>query len=242
MKDLENRVLSAAVSLLVIVGTAVQVLAEERPAVPPSVIFYLGEQEADQPSLAEQYLFRLAETSKGRRMVRGGVYAAAGAGLLAYGISMLGKEDEVMTVIGGFFVVSYGVLGLAAGAYSFVGPGRAERTYTRMQAIPDAAQRERACEDALARLAKKGLRGRMIWGGVLAALAVSAAISTEQGDAFIVVPASFGATALYLLLAKSAAEKANRAYLEKRPLRPSPTLVFGLAPRGGFRLGLSMDF
>jgi hypothetical protein len=103
-------------------------------------------------------------------------------------------------------------------------------------------QRERACEDALARLAKKGLKGRMIWGGALAALAVSAGISTGQGDVSIIVPASFGTTALYLLLAKSAAEKANRAYLEKRPLRPSPTLVFGLAPRGGFRLGLSMDF
>jgi hypothetical protein len=66
----------------------------------------------------------------------------------------------------------------------------------------------------------------------------------ESGDAFsgIILPVAAGAGALYLLLVKSPAEKANRACLEKKALKPSPDLVFGLAPRGGFQIGLSLEF
>ena len=242
MKYSAKQVLKAAVSLMIIVGSAVQVFAEERAAIPPGVNLQQGEQDRNQPSVAEQYLFRLAKKSKGQRMVVGGVCFAVGGGLLAYGISMLDKEEDTMTQIGGFFAVMCGGGGLAAGALSFASQGRAERTHKQIQAIADLTQRERACEDALARLAKKGRKGRMFGGGLLALMAVSAAASMGVEDSHIIVPASLGASALYSFLVKSPAEKTNRAYLEKRALKPSPTLVFGLAPHGGFRLGLSMQY
>ena len=242
MKYSVKQVLKAAVSILVIVGSAVQIFAEERAAVPPGIGFQQDEQERNQPSLAEQYLFRLAKKSKTGRRVGGGVCLAAGGGLLAYGISMLNKEEDTITQIGGLFVVICGGGSLAAGAFLLARQGPTERTNRQIQAIADPAQRERACEDALARLAKKGRKGRISGGGLLALMAVSAAASMGVEDSHIIVPASLGAVALYSFLVKSPAEKANRAYLEKRPLRPTPTLVFGLAPRGGFRLGLSMQF
>jgi hypothetical protein len=242
MKYSAKQVLKAAVSSMIIVGSAIQVFAEERPTVPPGVNLQQGEQGRNQASLAEQYLFRLAKKSKGQRRVVGGVCLAAGGGLLAYGISMLDKEEDTMTQIGGFFAVMCGGGGLAAGALSFAIQGRVERTHKQIQAIADPAQRERACEDALARLAKKGRKGRISGGGLLALSAVSAAASMGLEDSHIIVPASLGAVALYSFLVKSPAEKANRAYLEKRALKPSPTLVFGLAPHGGFRLGLSMQY
>jgi hypothetical protein len=128
------------------------------------------------------------------------------------------------------------------GAIAFAVQSPAERTYKQIQVIPDHTQRERACEEALARLAKKGRTGRMVGGGLFTLMAVSAAASMGVEDSAIIVPAALGALALNFFLGKSFAEKANRAYLEKKPLMPSPTLVFGLAPRGGFRVGLSMEF
>jgi hypothetical protein len=241
MKYSVKRVLGAAVSVL-IVGSAVQVVAQERAAVPPGIGSPQDEQERNQRSLAEQYLFRLARTSKVGRRVGGGVCLAAGGGLLAYGLSMLNREDDTIAQIGGLFVVLCGGGSLAAGAVVLARQSPAERTNRQIQAIADPAQRERACEDALARLAKKGRKGRISGGGLFALLAVSAAASMGLEDSHIIVPASLGAVALYSFLVKSPAEKADRAYLEKRPLRPTPMLIFGLAPRGGFRLGLSMSF
>jgi hypothetical protein len=243
MKHTAKQVLKAVVSLMIIVGLAVQAFAEERPTVPPGGNLQLGEQNQNQPSVAEEYLFRLAKKSKGQRMVRGGVYSALGAALLAKGISMLGREDDEIIQVAGFFAVVTSGLPLAGGLFSFAFQGRAERTYKQIQAIADRAQREKACEDALARLAKKGRKGRLVWGGVLTALTASMTASFQGGPlSDFILPASLGAGALYLFLVKGPAEKANRAYLEKKALQPTPTLVFGLAPRGGFRVGLSMDF
>jgi hypothetical protein len=237
-----NRVLGAAVSMLIIVGPAVQSFAQERAAVPPGTGFQQDGQERGQPSLAEQYLFRLAKTSKAGRRVGGDVCLAAGGGLLAYGLSMLNNEEDTIAQVGGLFVVLCGGGSLAAGTFLLARQSPTEQTYRQIQAIADPAQRERACEDALAMLAKKGRKGRISGGGLLALLAVSAAASMGVKDSHIIVPASLGAVALYSLLVKSPAEKANRAYLQKRPLRPTPTLIFGLAPGGGFRLSLSTQF
>jgi len=243
MKYSAKQVLKAAVSSMIIVGSAVQVFAEERPTVPPGVNLQQGEQDRNQPSVAEQYLFRLAKKSKGRRMVRGGVYAVAGAALLANAISMLGQEDDWIIQYGGFLAVVTSGIPLAGSLFSFGFQGRAERTCKQIQAIADRTQRERACEDALSRLAKKGRKGRMVWGGLLTFLTASMTASFQGGPPIdFILPASLGAGALYLFLVKSPAERTNRAYLEKRALKPSPTLVFGLAPHGGFRLGLSMQY
>ena len=73
MKYSVKQALKAAVSMLIIVGSAVQIFAEERTVVSPGIGFQQDEQEWDQLSLAEQYLFRLAKTSKVRRRVGGGV-------------------------------------------------------------------------------------------------------------------------------------------------------------------------
>jgi hypothetical protein len=53
--------------------------------------------------------------------------------------------------------------------------------------------------------------------------------------------AFLGAGALYIFLVKSSEEKTYRAYSERAPLRPTPDLVFGPAPRGGIRVGLSLS-
>jgi len=239
MKDPVGRVLTAVTAMMIMIGSAVPVCAHERSApLPGGDDFRLGGQDQEQPSLAEQYLFRLAKTSKSQRMVVGGISLAVGAGLLAKGISMLKQENGVIIKIGGLYAVLLGSGFLGSGTLFFMVPSPAERTTKQIQAIVDRIQRERSCEDALVRLAKTARTVRLVQSGIFAFLAASATASMGVD----IVPTVLAASALYSILVKSPAEKANRAYLEKKPFKPSPNLVFGFVPRSGFRVGLSMDF
>jgi len=242
MEHHKKRAQAVALSLVIAVVSAAKVNAEEGSAVPRGSGSRLIAQEGDQPSLAEQYLIQVVKRSRPQRIVVSAFCLAGGAGFLAAGISELGKKEGWIKQTGGIFGILCGSAGVAGGALLFILPGRAERTYKDIQAITDPAQREKACEYALASLSKKGLKGRLIGGGLLALTAASAAASMGLGGWAVIVPASLGAYALYSILVKSPAEKAHRAYLKRKPLKPAPTWLPGFTPRGGYQAGFSMEF
>jgi hypothetical protein len=227
---------------MIVIVSAIRVFGEEGSAVPPGAGSQLNAQKGHPLSLAEQYLIQVVKKSRPRKMVVGGFCIAGGAGFLASGISELGKEEGLITQTGGIFGILCGSAGVAGGVFIFIYPGRAERAYKEIQTIADPAQREKACENALADLSRKGRKGRLVGGGLFAVTAASAAASMGLEGWTVIVPASLGAYALFSILVKSPAEKANRAYLERKSLGPASSWFLGLAPRGGLQVGFSMEF
>jgi hypothetical protein len=238
----------ALMAFIMVAGLAVQGLEGADPGssgMPPA------EQEQSTvaaPSLAEQYLFRLSNKLKKRRTTGGAISLAAGAVLMAGGLAMLSQDEEddflaLGELFGAMFIVEGGV-GLVAGTVLLAFPSRAEKADARIRAVSDAVERERAAEEALGDLAKKGRRARMIQGGIGVAAGIAVIFAGGDADASgkLLSGASIGALAAYSFLAKSPEEKAYRSYQERRGLKPSPDLILGLTPHGGVLAGLSLSF
>jgi len=215
----------------------------DRPGMPAA----RGDQEAlAQPSLAEQYLFRLSDKTRKRRTAGGIAGLIVGVAGVAGGLAMIGADEEndplgLARFFGAYFVAA-GAASLGAGVFSLSVKSRAERADARVRAISDAAGREMAAEDALADLAKKARSARMIQGGAGIALGALAFVLSEDPSGGLSMGATFGAMAAYSFLVKSPEEKAHRSYEEGRGLRLAPDLVFGITPRGGVLAGLSLSF
>jgi hypothetical protein len=200
-------------------------------------------------SSAEFYLTRLSTRSRRARTVAGGIGAALGTVCLAAGAAELNDGDE-----GGWLcledafaamAVAMGGAVLAASALYVIIPSSTERAYKRIRRITDPAEKEAACADALARLARKGRTKRMIGGALFGAAGIIYALSSGSFDDQSAYLASAGLTAgisAYFLLVKSRAERANRAYLKQSQVKPIPDLILGFGPRGSFRAGLSLNF
>jgi hypothetical protein len=214
-----------------------------RPGMPAA----RGDQEAlAQPSLAEQYLFRLSDKMRKRRKVAGTAGLAVGVAGVAGGLAMIGadEEDDLLgfaRLFGAYFVAA-GAASLGAGVLSLSVKSRAERADARVRAVSDAAEREMAAAAALADLAAKARKARMIQGGAGIALGALAFVLSEDPSGGLSMGATFGAMAAYSFLVKSPEEKAHRSFEERRDLRLAPDLVLGITPRGGVLAGLSLSF
>lgn len=202
----------------------------------------------DQPSLAERYLARLAASSRHGRHVTGGVGLAGGAALVAVGAVGLALEDEEDPLyLGRFFgavALGTGSVSVVAGAFALAVPSGAERAYKKVLPLQDRLEREAACADALARLARGGRSKRMIAGGLAGAagIALTIAAATDEEGGTIGPLLTYGALSAYFFMVKSRAERTYKAYLEQSRMSPRPQLVLGVGPRGGVRVGLTMDF
>ncbi|HDT13274.1 MAG TPA: hypothetical protein ENO03_02845 [Candidatus Aminicenantes bacterium] len=202
-----------------------------------------------QEPLAERYLTRLSVKSKRARTTGGGLLLAGGGLCIAGGLSMMAEADEddflgLGELFGRISVLTGGLYGVG-GIYALAVPSAAERACRRTRDLADPGEREAACAEALARLARKGHRSRMIGAGVFCGLGIVGAISASSGDdpsGALPALAYGGGLSLFFFLVKSRAERTYLAYLEERGVRPAPELVLGLGPRGGFRAGLSFDF
>ena len=232
--------------------TAVAVLAGFAVSATPLLA---GEDEADRTciqastSSAEFYLARVSTSSKKARTVAGGIGAALGTVCLAAGAAELNDGDE-----GGWLcledafaamAVAMGGTVLAVSVLYVTIPSSTERAYKRIRRITDPAEREAACANALARLARKGRTKRMIGGALLGAAGIVYALSSGSFDDESAYLASAGLTlgiSAYFFLVKSRAERANRAFLRQTRVNPVPDLILGFGPRGSFRAGLSLDF
>jgi hypothetical protein len=197
------------------------------------------------PSPAEQYLSQLAGKLRARRKLIGYPLAGSGGVMAVLGGIALSQSEEdgwsgFFESLGGMGLLAGGGVFLAAGAISLTVPTGAERENKRVGAIPDFAEREKAAAEALAGLAKRGRRNRMIRGGVFSGIAVYGAAS--KGGDNIAIPLLFGAAAVANFLGKSSEEKMNLAFSEDRRAKPAPELVLGFTPRGGLSVGFSLDF
>lgn len=178
----------------------------------------------------------------------GGIGLALGAVCLGGGIAMVSEDDEddwlrLGEVIGTIFITQGAAMSVL-GVYSLAVPSPAEKSYKRVRDLADPGEREAACSDALALLARKGRRSRMIGGGLMCALGVVGAIAAgDEGSSGPLLSAvTAGGLALYAFLVKSPAERSYQAYLERSGIKPVPDLVLGFGPRGSFRAGLSLEF
>jgi hypothetical protein len=233
----QKRALAGVLVLVVIAAVTASAFAQEKALRDGQVRI----------ALAEKYLFDFYKKSKSARNTAGIVGIGGGALAMGMGAALMSKEDDWLgfnDYFGAMSVIMGGVL-VVAGGVAVAFPSPAEKAYGKIQSIEDPVQREKACADALAGLAKSGRRARMIGGGlVLAGGAVI--LATANGDAssgtYLVSAAFFAGAAAYQFLVKSRPEKIYRSYLEESQVKPSPRLAFGLGPRGTFLVGLTMGW
>jgi hypothetical protein len=248
MRSRRKRALMATAVLIAFAAAAVPSFAGERSAAPSAGPADPRGGDQDQSALAEYYLSRLARRSKKTRNTAGGIGTAVGALSLAGGLALVGQDDEEDWLgLGEFFgtvMIVEGGLACVMGAYSLAVPSPAEKSYKRVRDISDPGERETACADALASLARKGRTSRMISGGLMCAVGVVSAIpSGDEGSSGSLLPmACAGGLALVAFLVKSPAERSYRAYLERSGVKPVPELILGIGPRGDVRAGLSLAF
>ena len=248
MRSLLTRALAAVMVVVFCAAFSPTVAAEEGPPASSAARVRPVGQTPDQTSLAEQYLFRLAEKSRKKRRLAGGLGLGVGALSIAGGLAMLSEDDEDdwlhLAELSGYVLITGGAISALGGAISLAVVSPPERAYNRIRPIQDPAMREQACADALVSLAKKARTWRMIAGGLGCAAAAAGAVLAAKEDAsgYTLMAVSAGAGALYSFLVKSPAERAYRAYLEQSPVKTIPDLILGFGPRGGFRVGLTMDF
>lgn len=248
MRALPTRALAAVMVVVFCAAFSPTVAAEEGPPASSDARVRTEGQTPDQASVAEPYLFRLAEKSRKRRRLAGGMGLGSGIFIAAAGAAMLSEKDEddwlgLSKFFGGVCLVSGGAAALGGAAMLAIA-SPPEKAYKRVLSIQDPVMRERACADALASLAKKARTWRMIAGGLGCAAAAAGAVLAAKEDAsgYTLMAVSAGAGALYSFLVKSPAERAYRAYLEQSPVKTIPDLILGFGPRGGIRVGLTMDF
>jgi hypothetical protein len=248
MKMFPRKVLTAITVLVFCNAFSSRVSGEEGPPVHSAAHVRQAGQTPERISLAERYLFRLSEKSRKARRLVGWTGLGVGAVGIVGGLVMLSENEEDdwlgLAELSGAIMVSAGAISALGGAISLAVVSPSERAYKRIRPIQDPAMREQACADALASLAKKARTWRMIAGGFGCAAAAAGAVLAAKEDAsgYTVMAVSAGAGALYSFLVKSSAERAYRAYLEQSPVKTIPDLILGFGPRGGFRVGLTMDF
>ena len=249
MRSLPTRVLAAVMVVVFCAAFSPKAAAEEGPPASSDARVGPAGQTPDQTSLAEQYLFRLAEKSRKRRRLAGGIGLGSGIFVAAAGAAMLSEKDDddwlgLSKAFGTVCLVSGGAAALG-GAVTLAVPSPAEKAYKRILPIQDPAARGQASAEALAGLARTGRRTRMIGGGISCAagvLGVLLARGEDSSSGPMISAAYAGTMALYFFLVKSPAERTYRAYLEESRLSTVPDLILGFGPRGGFQVGLSMDF
>jgi len=249
MRALATKALAAVMVVVFCAALSPMVAAEEGPPVPSDARVRPAGQTPGQTSLAEQYLFRLAEKSRKRRRLAGGFGLGVGVLSIAGGLALLSEDDEDdwlhLAELSGYVLVTGGAVCVLGGAISLAVVSPPEKAYKRTGLIQDPAARERACAEALASLAKKARRTRMIGGGISCAAGVLGVLLAEGEDSSsgpVLSAAYAGTMALYFFLVKSPAERTYRAYLAESRVSTVPDLILGFGPRGGFRVGLSMDF
>lgn len=249
MRALRTRALAAVMVVVFCAAFTPTVAAEERKPVGAEVLVRPAGAGTGQDSLAERYLFRLAEKSRKRRRLAGGISLAMGAVGVVGGASALGEEDDWLGWyhnMGVAMVITGGIC-LVGGTISLAVASPPERKYGTIKTIQNPAIREQACAEALADLAKKARRTRMIEGAIFAAVGIVAAVAADSDDiddssARYFSAACAGGFGLLSFLIKSPAERTYRAYRAESRVSTVPDLVLGFGPRGGFRVGLSMDF
>lgn len=243
MEAPRKRASAAAGVLLVFAAATVPGFAEEGD-VARAAAFSSSQNQAVEPvSLAEQYLSRLAKKSRHNRNLAGGTTMGLGALGIAGGLAIASEEDVWSAWEGGSLALMGGVF-VVTGGVALVLKSPAERAYDKIRPLDDPGQRQRACADALADLSKKGRKNRILGGAIMGAMAIGLAVASdeEDGGAALLSALIFGAPAVYLLAVKSLPEKTYQAYLEESRVKSSPGLILGFGPRGGFRVGLSLDF
>ncbi len=200
-----------------------------------------------EPSLAETYLKRLAESSKGRRKTIGVFSLAIGGAMSALGLALLSSEDEswfdFSGLAGSLFLISGGAF-VVGGTYLLAVPGSAEREYTLVQGISDPAQRDATSQKALSSLAAAGKRNRIISGVISSALAAYILISSleEDGSDGTLAASLFGASALNSFLRKSQAENMYSDYLEAGKQRGPFGARVGIRTYRGIEFVLSVFY
>jgi hypothetical protein len=237
--------IKSIVALVLVAALGIPSSGKEAPPVYQATPEREKLQAAGPHPLAEQYLSQLAGKLRARRKLIGYPLAGSGAAMAVLGGIALSQAEEdewsgFFKSLGGMGLLAGGGVFVAAGAISLAVPTGAERENKRVGAIRDFAEREKAAADALAGLAKRGRRNRMIRGGVFSGIAVYGAAS--KGGDNIAVPLLFGAAAAANFLGKSSEEKAYLAFSEDIPLKLVPELVVGLTPYGGLKVGFSLDF
>ncbi|HPW17588.1 MAG TPA: hypothetical protein PLP83_04315 [Candidatus Aminicenantes bacterium] len=238
-----------AVAVLIAFAAAVPSFAEDEGAARSAGAVAPRVAVQEPSALAEHYLSTLARKTKKARTIGGVLATAVGAVGLAGGLDLVNRDDEedpfCWGEVFGRPLIVVGGLCIAMGVFSLAVTSPAERSYKRVRDISDPGEREAACADALARLAKTGRRSRMIGGGLICAAGVAGAIANGGDDPsgpLLMAAFSGGLAALYTFLVKSPEEKSNRAYLERSRVKPVPELILGVGPRGSVRAGLSLDF
>ena len=239
---------AAATVLAVLMAAApVPLPAEQDEAGGPAVGARADGSNQDGPSLAESYLSRLSKKSRSRRLLAGGLGLGLGGIALAGGLALQSKEDDSTGLdedFGALYLISGGAMAVT-GMIALGNPSPAERAYKKVLPLEDAAAREAASAKALADLARRGRRSRLIFGGLLGAVGIGVAVAHAHGDTpemALPTAISYGGLALYRFLVRSLPEKTYRAYLEQSGVGAVPDLVLGFGPRGGLRAGLSLDF
>jgi len=209
-----------------------------RPAEMPQTV------EQGQTSIAERYLFDLAQASK-RARSKGYILMAAGAALTVGGLIIMGGvEDEggmgeFFEYLGGITLVAGGLACVAAGGGALAIASGPERRYAVIRSISDPAEKERASREALTALSRSGKTKRYIMSGVLSALAVYSLVATSDPQSALIP----GALVAVTLLTKSREERTYARFLAEEGERNEVIhLGLGLGPRGGFRLVLTASF
>jgi hypothetical protein len=233
----KKRALAGGLSLIVFAAVTASAFAQEKAQDDGQVRI----------ALAEKYLFDMYKKAKSARNTAGIVGIGGGALAMGMGAALMGGEDDWMgfnDYFGAMSIIIGGVM-VVGGAASLAFPSPAEKAYGKILSIEDPLQRERACADALAGLARSGKRARMIGGGLVlagGAVILATAGSDETSGAYLAGAALFAGAAAYQFLVKSRPEKIYRSYLEESQVKPSPRLAFGLGPRGTFLVGLTMGW
>ena len=214
-----KRALAGVMSLIVFAAITASGFAQEKAQA--------QDEEQVRIALAEKYLFDYQKKSKSVRNTAGIVGIAGGALFMGIGAALMGGEDDWLgfnDFFGAMSVVMGGVMVVGGGA-SLAFPSPAEKAYGKIQPIQDAVQREQACADALAGMAKSGRRMRMIGGGLtlaVGAVILGTAASEGTSGAYLASGALMAGAAAYQFLVKSRPEKIYQAYLDESGVKPAP--------------------
>jgi len=205
--------------------------------------------EMSSPSLAEGYLKRLAERKKKSRRTWGAIGLIGGGICLGLGAATLSSVEEeagwgafweaVGESMAGTMLVATGVMGVVVGTLSLAIPSSAERELEDVLKISDAAQRKRACQDALSSLAARGKKSRILSCILLAGVSAYSLFSKER-DYYSA--GTFGAFAVYSLIRKTPEERAFQNYQKVREQQKKLGFHLGIGPHGGVKVGLSLSY
>ena len=197
-------------------------------------------------SLAEDYLRRLAESSKKSRKNRSAVGLIGGGICLGWGAAKISSADEkggwwdgLLEGFAGAMLMTVGTAGVVYGALSLIIPSGAEGEHKDVLRISDPAQRERASHEALSSLAARAKKWRIVTGVSFAVSALYYLIENKVSSYFLATDAGLAA---YLLLTKTLAERTYQNYLKEKEYQKGLELRLGIMPYGGVKIDLAFSF